>query len=98
MVTRIHPIGDLSTLREYVNLTICEHNHLQLGAFPMTERMLSRGGRPCGIYFCLHGPRAIKFTAIWETERNQVLFYGPDGERFLKTQLVDTPQLELAAA
>jgi len=98
MVTRIHPIGELSELREYVNLTICEHNHLQLGAFPMTERSLFRGGRPCGIYFCLHGPRATKFTAIWETDRNQVLFYGPDGERFLKTQLIETPQLELAAA
>lgn len=64
----------------------------------MTERILVRGGKPCGIYFCLHGPRATKFTAIWETERNQVLFYGSRGERFLKTQLLEALQLESAAA
>jgi len=98
MVTRIHQIDNISDLREYVNLTICETHELQVGAFPITERMLSRHGRPCGIYFCLHGPRATKFTAIWETDRNQVLFYGPCGERVLKTQLIEAPQLELAAA
>lgn len=64
----------------------------------MTERVLVRGGKPCGIYFCLHGPRLLKFTAIWETDRNQVLFYGPRGERFQKTQLIEAPHLELAAA
>ena len=64
----------------------------------MTERVLLRGGKPCGMYFCLHGPRATKFTAIWETERNQVLFYGSRGERFLKTQLLEAPTLESAAA
>jgi hypothetical protein len=50
------------------------------------------------MYFCLHGPRATQFTAIWETDRNQVLFYGSRGERFLKTQLVESPRLESAAA
>ena len=46
-----------------------------------------------GIYFCLHGPRATKFSAIWETDRNQILFYGSGGERFQKTQLAETSQL-----
>jgi hypothetical protein len=64
----------------------------------MTERVLLRGDKPCGIQFCLHGPRATKFTAIWETDRNQVLFYGSRGERFLKTQLHDVPRWESAAA
>jgi len=57
-----------------------------------------RAGKPCGIYFCLHGPRATKFTAIWETDRNQVLFYGSRGERILRTQLLEAPVLETAAA
>ncbi len=64
----------------------------------MTERVLLRGSKPCGIYFCLHGPRATKFTAIWETDRNQVLFYGSRGEKFLKTQLLIAPVREIAAA
>jgi hypothetical protein len=64
----------------------------------MTERVLLRGGKPCGMYFCLHGPRATKFTAIWESDGNQVLFYGSRGERFLKTQLVEAPTFDAAAA
>ena len=77
---------------------MCNHYQLQAGAFQMTERSLVRGGKPCGIYFCLHGPRAVKLIAIWETDRNQVLFYGSRGERFFKTQLMEGPRLDSAAA
>lgn len=98
MVTSCLEIRTLDDLREYVTETICEQNQLLNDAFPMTERALRRGGRPCGIYFCLHGPRAVKFTAIWETERNQVLFYGANGERVAVTQLNGAPQLARAAA
>ena len=98
MLTRSQQIGTVHELRNYVNTTICGHYQLQEGAFSLTERILLRSGKPCGIYFCLHGPRATKFIAIWETERNQVLFYGSRGERFLKTQLLESPRLETAAA
>ncbi len=59
----------------------------------MTERILVRGGKPCGIYFCLHGPRSVQVTAIWETDRNTVLFYNCSGERFHKALLVQSPCL-----
>ena len=98
MVTRFYQIDRLDDLREYVSVTLCEHYQLQIGAFHMTERVLVRGGKPCGIYFCLHGPRTAKFSAIWETDRNQILFYGAGGERFQKTQLVETPRLGCVAA
>ena len=98
MLTRFQQFDSLHDLREYVNSTICDHYQLQPGAFRLTERILLRAGKPCGVYFCLHGPRATKFTAIWETDRNQVLFYGSRGERFLKTQLLEGPRLESAAA
>jgi hypothetical protein len=94
MLTLIHQICRLEDLRDYIYETLCEHYQLQIDAFEMTERILRRGGKPCGIYFCLNGPRAAKFTAIWETDRNCVLFYGPTGERFQKTQLMEAPQLE----
>jgi len=98
MSTRFQQIHSLDDLREYVNTTLCQHDQLQMEAFRMTERILRRGGRPCGIYFCLHGPRSVKYTAIWETDRNQVLFYGAGGERFLKTQLLSSPRLDRVAA
>ena len=98
MLTCFQQIDSMEDLREYINTTICDYYQLQSGAFPMTERILRRRGSPCGIYFCLHGPRATKFSAIWETDRNQILFYGSGGERFQKTQLADAPQLERVAA
>lgn len=98
MFTSLPVIQTLDELRDYVNNTLCQHNQLEPGAFPLTERILVRADRPCGIYFCLHGPRAVKFSAIWETERNTVLFYGATGERFHKIQLVEAPRLEMAAA
>ena len=98
MLTRLHQINNIHDLREYVNATLCEHCQLQIGAFEMTERVLRRGGKPCGIYFCLYGPRLLRFTAIWETDRNQILFYGARGERFQRTQLIEAPALECVAA
>jgi hypothetical protein len=91
-------IDNLRQLESYVYETLCEHNLLQRGAYPMTQRMLQRQGRPCGVYFCLHGPRATKFTAIWDRDTNSVLFYGCDGERFLKVQVDEIAELEPAVA
>jgi len=90
-------IQNLSVLRNYVHYTLCEQNELELGAFEITERILVRSRKACGIYFCLHGPRSVKLTAIWETERNTILFYASSGERTGKTQLVAAPKLENAS-
>lgn len=89
------PIHDLNDLKQYVHRMICDQNELELGVFPFAERILARGGKPCGIFFCLYGPRSVKFTAIWETERNTILFYGSSGERILRTQLTCAPRLVL---
>jgi hypothetical protein len=86
-------LDNLTDLRTYIHQTICQQNELEVGAFPVTERILVRGPRPCGIFFCLHGPRSVKFTAIWETDRNTVLFYNSCGERVCKTQLIQAPIL-----
>ena len=86
-------IDNLTDLRKYVLTTICQQNELQVGAFNITERILVRGRRPCGIFFCLNGPRSVKLTAIWETDRNTILFYSSSGERVGRTQLVQAPAL-----
>lgn len=94
MLANSRQIHNLNDLRKYVNETLCHNDQLEIGAFRMTERILMRGSRPCGIFFCLHGPRSVKFTAVWETDRNTILFYGATGEKFHKTQLVAAPRLD----
>lgn len=91
-------IHDLCELRNYIHQTLCDFNDFELGAFQITERILVRNGVACGIYFCLHGPRSVKLTAIWETDRNTILFYAPTGERLHRTRLKNAPDLAMAAA
>ena len=98
MLTTCHRLESLDDLRDYVNETICDYEQLETGAFYMTEKILTRGGKPCGVYFCIHGPRQVKFSAIWETDQNTILFYGSTGERFMKTQLSEAPHLDKVAA
>ena len=86
-------MSSLDDLRQFVYSKLCECDQLDPGAFPMTEHILARGGKPCGIHFCVHGPRSVKYTSIWETDSNTILFYGPSGERFHKTQLKEAPEL-----
>ncbi len=90
-------IGDLSSLRKFVSNTLCRQNDFELGVFKVTERLLMRRQRPCGILFCLHGPRSVKLTAVWEMENNSILFYGSTGERVQKTTLSSAPALEAMA-
>jgi hypothetical protein len=83
-------------LKDYIYQTLCHHEKLEIGVFPMTHTILMRRATPCGIYFCLHGPRSVKFTAIWDSERNTVLFYGATGERFMKLELPTTMAVDPA--
>src|SRR5438045_2088660 len=98
MLTSMERLQNLENLREYVSKILCYYDQLELGAFRMTERLLVRSGKPCGIFFCLHGPRSVKVSAIWETEQNTILFYNSTGVRFHRTQLTRAPVLESSAA
>ena len=89
-------VQHLDDLRRLVETTLCEQNELEVGAFTMTERVLLRSGKPCGMYFCIHGPRSVKLTAIWETDKNSILFYNSAGHRQLRTKLRPVPQLQVA--
>lgn len=82
-------------VQDFVYKTLCEHEQLEIGVFPMTEKVLRKKQTPCGVYFCLHGPRSVKFTAIWESENNRVLFYGSDGERFHNQNILTTKKIEI---
>ena len=96
MTTHLVEVHQLDDLRSFVERTLCEQNDFETGAFRMTERVLVRRGKPCGMYFCIHGPRSVKLTAIWETDKNSILFYNSSGERQLRTQLRPMSELQLA--
>ena len=98
MITTSAVIATLDELRSYVKNILCQHSQLDFDAFALTERILVRAERPCGIFFSLFGPRGVQLSAIWETDRNTLLFYGSNGERFHKIQLVEAPRLEETAA
>lgn len=89
----IERITSLNELRHYVNYILCQHEQLEIDAFPFTEKLLLRGDRPCGMFFSLRGPRSVVFSAIWETDRNTILFYNSTGERFRHTVLEQAPSL-----
>lgn len=88
----MHPekieINNYQQLKQFVSHILCRQNDFEEGIFQVTERLLKRGERPCGVFFCLHGPRSVKLTAVWEMESNTVLFYGSTGERFHRVWIV----------
>ncbi|MDG2469683.1 MAG: hypothetical protein P8M80_10425 [Pirellulaceae bacterium] len=84
-------IDNLTEIRTYVSRTLCQRNDFEEGVFQVTEKILTKCGKLCGMFFCLHGPRSVKLTAIWETENNSIIFYGSTGEKFQKTMLAKEP-------
>lgn len=91
----ISSIKTLDELQKYVYATLCSDHELLTDAFPTTETAIRKNnGDVCGMMFCVHGPRTVNFTAIWEKQKNRVFFYGPRGERYRQTTLDDSP-LEL---
>ena len=89
--------ADLQDLRSQIQNALCEFNFLEPGAFPFTERVLTKQGEAFGILFCLHGPRSVKLTAIWETVSNSVLFYDSTGQRQGKVEVDLNHQTDLLA-
>lgn len=80
-------IHNLVQLRKFVSRTLCQINDFEEGIFQVSERILIKCGEKCGILFCLHGPRSVKLTAVWETITNSINFYDSTGEKIQKTVL-----------
>jgi hypothetical protein len=92
MTTCIDP-PTLAELRNMVIRTICEHSGLLLESVQLREKVLRRGGQPCGMHFIMHGPRSVKFSAIWDSAQHTILFYDCAGERFHRSELAPLPAL-----
>ncbi len=68
-------------LRSFIREELCLRNQLVPEAFPISERVVTKRGKPCGIFFCLHGPRSVRLTAIYDFGQACVYFYDSSGQR-----------------
>jgi hypothetical protein len=89
MIEGLGAIRTLDDLRAFVHKTLCDRENILLDQFGLTETALIRGGRDCGLHFCVQGPRSVRLEAIWVADRNTIYFYDARGMRYLKIQLVE---------
>lgn len=86
------------TLRELVRRMLCEPDCLDPDRYELTESALIRQGRSCGVAYCLHGPRAVRLTAIWSTDEQMLYCYNSRGERMSKTLVQVVSEVSKQAA
>ena len=97
MVECTTSIQEFEDIRQYVTETLSNIELLRPDCTQLSSKLLTRSGQPCGVYFCLHGPRAVRLSAIWETDANTILFYGSRGQRVQRTCLESAPELDVQA-
>jgi hypothetical protein len=81
----------LEQLRAHVLEVLCRHDHLDASQTPLHQALLTRSGRPCGLFFQVQGPRLVKNYAVWAGEEDRILFYDSTGQRFAQTRLSEGP-------
>jgi hypothetical protein len=87
MHTRVDDVHTLDELRQFIYQTLCAKENLLADQFTMTEVRLNSGSGPCGIQFCLRGPRDMRLAAIWVADGNVVYLYDARGMRYAKLRL-----------
>jgi hypothetical protein len=87
-------------LRDHVRQVLCEHDQLDPAQTPLFQAVITRCGRPCGLFFQVQGPRRVRTYAVWASEEDRILFYDSQGVRFAQTRLSEAPdplKLKLAS-
>ncbi len=88
----------LDDLRRHVLQLLCAHDNLDPTQTPLFQAVVTRRGKPCGLFFQTQGPRLLKTYALWAGEENRILLYDSTGARFAEVRLSDAPDpLKLAA-
>lgn len=98
MQVSVLALSDIADLRKHVLLTLCAHDHLEPAQTPLSQGLITRRGRPCGLFFQAQGPRLLKTYAVWAGEEDRILFYDAAGQRFAETRLSEGPDVEKLAA
>jgi len=88
----------LDELKNHVHLKLCRPDLLDPAQTPLLQAVITRKGKPCGLFFQAQGPRLVKNYAVWAGEENRILFYNSSGERIAETHLSETPNPNLLAA
>ncbi len=94
----IASLPSLQEIHRHVLETLCAHDKLDSRQTSLRQAVITRSGRPCGIFFQVQGPRLLQTHAVWAGEENRILFYDSTGLRFAETRLSEAPDpLQLAA-
>jgi hypothetical protein len=88
----------LDELRQHVLHILCTHDCLDPKQTPLNESVITRRGKPCGLFFQAQGPRLLKTYAVWAGEEDRILFYDNTGMRFAQVRLSDAPDPRTLAA
>ena len=91
-------LATLDALREHVRQTLCSHDQLDPSQTPLHQAVITRSGRPCGLFFQAQGPRMVKTYAVWAGEEDRILFYDSNGQRFAEVRLSEAPDPRKLAA
>ena len=91
MTDSVLSLPTFDCLRSYVLRVLCQHDQLDPDQTPMHQAVITRSGRPCGLFFQVQGPRLVKTYAIWAGEENRILFWDSMGGRFAETRLSASP-------
>jgi hypothetical protein len=98
MATATKSLPSLADLRQHVLETLCDHDKLDPEQTPFFQGLITRFGKPCGLFFQVQGPRQVRTYALWASDENRILFYDGVGQRFAETRLSDAPDpLNLSA-
>jgi hypothetical protein len=88
----------LNELRNHVLVILCRNDNLDPSQTPLHQALITRKGRPCGLFFQAIGPRLLKNFAIWAGDENRILYYDSSGERVAETKLSEAPDPRALAA
>lgn len=88
----------VSELRKHVLDTLCAHDKLDPLQTALAQSLITRRGKPCGLFFQVRGPRLLHTYAVWAGEENRILFYDSTGTRFGECKLSESPDPRQLAA
>ena len=81
----------LTELRFHVLTILCRNDNLDPGQTPIQQALITRRGKPVGLFFQVLGPRLLKNYAIWAGDEHRILYYNCNGERVAETRLSEAP-------
>ncbi|MSU80321.1 MAG: hypothetical protein EXS16_19790 [Gemmataceae bacterium] len=88
----------LSDLCRFVLGALCQQDNLDPNQTPLQQSLITRRGKPCGLFFQVQGPRLLRNYAIWAGDENRILYYNGTGERIAETRLSEAPDPGLLMA